>query len=304
MSGFQPFEVVEIWLYSTPMLLGTLTADADGVISGSFTVPSGTPAGTHHIVLFDEAETQYTSVDLTVAAYGAARRHPSLRARSATESGRAWVRESILTGFEPTPPGPAKIRTGEAPLTGARTGLTGAAPTKTRLRAATVATWLLVLASIVLLPDAFVRWFLPKDLLAAAAVTVASVAVARGRLPRAFVLASLGAGLLALVAVLLSAAPGAQLWGRWPPAGNSRRPTRRSITRSPCDRGTPILRASRRSRSRPPATPQGLRRTPPVRLRQRVPRRTMQQPMPASSPSSGPGGLARDCRARSRPNGR
>ena len=68
MSGFQPFEVVEIWLYSTPMLLGTLTADVDGVISGSFTVPSGTPAGTHHVVLFDEAGIQYTSVDLTVAA--------------------------------------------------------------------------------------------------------------------------------------------------------------------------------------------------------------------------------------------
>jgi hypothetical protein len=75
---------------------------------------------------------------------------------------------------------------------------------------------MVVLASIVLLPDAFVRWFLPKDLLAAAAVAVASVAMARGRLPRAFVLASLGAGAITLAAVLLSAAPAAQLWGRWP----------------------------------------------------------------------------------------
>lgn len=95
-------------------------------------------------------------------------------------------------------------------------GTSGPAPTKTRLRAATVAIWLLVLASIVLLPDAFVRWFLPKDLLAAAAVAVASVAVARGRLPRWFVLASLAAGVIALVAVLVSSAPGPQLWGRWP----------------------------------------------------------------------------------------
>ncbi|MFC5930972.1 O-antigen ligase family protein [Cryobacterium melibiosiphilum] len=94
--------------------------------------------------------------------------------------------------------------------------MTGPPPTKARLRAATVAIWLLVLASIVLLPDAFVRWFLPKDLVAAAAVAIASVAVARGRLPRWFVLASLGAGLIALLAVLFSAAPGAQLWGRWP----------------------------------------------------------------------------------------
>jgi hypothetical protein len=72
MSGFAPFEVVDIWLYSTPVLLGTLTADADGAISGSFTVPAGTPAGTHHIVLFDEAGTQYTSVDLTVTASASA----------------------------------------------------------------------------------------------------------------------------------------------------------------------------------------------------------------------------------------
>ncbi|TFD47320.1 hypothetical protein E3T55_15355, partial [Cryobacterium frigoriphilum] len=110
----------------------------------------------------------------------------------------------------------ASPRSRTVPGTASRSGLAGAAASKTRLRAATVAIWLLVLASIVLLPDAFVRWFLPKDLVAAAAVAVASVAVARGRLPRAFVLASLGAGVLVLVAVLLSAAPGAQLWGRWP----------------------------------------------------------------------------------------
>ncbi|TFD47319.1 LPXTG cell wall anchor domain-containing protein [Cryobacterium frigoriphilum] len=66
MSGFQPFEVVNIWLYSTPVLLGTLTADAGGNIAGSFTIPAGTPGGTHHIVMFDESGTQYTSVDLTV----------------------------------------------------------------------------------------------------------------------------------------------------------------------------------------------------------------------------------------------
>lgn len=83
-------------------------------------------------------------------------------------------------------------------------------------RSATAAIWLLVLATIVLLPDAFVRWFLPKDALAALAVVLASVAVARGRLPRWFVIAgSLAAG-LALIGVLLSAAPVVQLFGRWP----------------------------------------------------------------------------------------
>ena len=83
-------------------------------------------------------------------------------------------------------------------------------------RAATAALWLIVLATIVLLPDAFVRWFLPKDAVAAMAVAVASVGAARGRLPRWFVVVATAAGSVALVSVLLSAAPTVQLWGRWP----------------------------------------------------------------------------------------
>jgi len=85
-----------------------------------------------------------------------------------------------------------------------------------RERTGTVAIWLIVLASIVLLPDAFMRWFLAKDALAAVAVAAASVAVARGRLPRWFVLTAMAAAALAVVGVLMSAAPAVQLWGRWP----------------------------------------------------------------------------------------
>ncbi|TFB86766.1 hypothetical protein E3O10_14245 [Cryobacterium luteum] len=85
-----------------------------------------------------------------------------------------------------------------------------------RRRAATAALWLLIASSIVFLPDAFVRWFLPKDALAAIAVALASVAVARGRLPRWFVAAASSALALALLSVLISAAPGVQLMGRWP----------------------------------------------------------------------------------------
>ncbi|WP_166804835.1 hypothetical protein [Cryobacterium sp. Sr8] len=53
-------------------------------------------------------------------------------------------------------------------------------------------------------------------MLAAIAVALASVAVSRGRLPRWFVIAAASAAALALLGVLLSAAPAAQLWGRWP----------------------------------------------------------------------------------------
>ncbi len=50
-----------------------------------------------------------------------------------------------------------------------------------RERVGTVAVWLLLLACIGVLPDAFIRWFLPKDAVAGIAVAVSSVAVARGR---------------------------------------------------------------------------------------------------------------------------
>lgn len=76
--------------------------------------------------------------------------------------------------------------------------------------------WVLVLATIVLLPSAFDRWFLPKDAVAAVAVLLSSVAAGCGRLPRWFLVGATLAGALALVGVLLSAAPAVQLWGRWP----------------------------------------------------------------------------------------
>jgi len=65
-EGFKPFEVVDIWMHSTPVLLGTLTADAQGRISGSFAMPTGLASGTHHVVLVDEAGVSYTSAELVV----------------------------------------------------------------------------------------------------------------------------------------------------------------------------------------------------------------------------------------------
>ncbi|WBM79396.1 O-antigen ligase family protein [Cryobacterium breve] len=87
---------------------------------------------------------------------------------------------------------------------------------RARERLGALSIWLLVLASIVLWPDAFVRWFLPKDALAAIAVVCAALSGARGRLPRWVVAASAAAAALALTAVLLSTAPASQFWGRWP----------------------------------------------------------------------------------------
>ena len=86
----------------------------------------------------------------------------------------------------------------------------------TQRHAATAALWLLVASLIFFLPDAFVRWFLPKDALAAIAIMLASVAVARGRLPRWFVASASAALALTLLGVLISVAPGVQIMGRWP----------------------------------------------------------------------------------------
>lgn len=46
-SGFKPSTTVEIWLFSTPTLLGSATVSADGSFSKTVTVPSGLTAGSH-----------------------------------------------------------------------------------------------------------------------------------------------------------------------------------------------------------------------------------------------------------------
>ena len=67
-AGFQPFEKVTLVLHSTPTTLGTFTADAKGVLTVEFTLPAGTPVGTHTLV-FDGTTTYYQE-SLQVAAAG------------------------------------------------------------------------------------------------------------------------------------------------------------------------------------------------------------------------------------------
>jgi LPXTG-motif cell wall-anchored protein len=51
-KGFKPFEQVTLVMHSTPTVLGTFTADANGVLTVSFTLPAGTPLG-NHTLAFD-----------------------------------------------------------------------------------------------------------------------------------------------------------------------------------------------------------------------------------------------------------
>jgi hypothetical protein len=47
LKGFKAHEVVTLVLHSTPVTLGTFTADANGVVTAEFTLPAGTALGTH-----------------------------------------------------------------------------------------------------------------------------------------------------------------------------------------------------------------------------------------------------------------
>ncbi|GLU87777.1 hypothetical protein Agsp01_00320 [Agromyces sp. NBRC 114283] len=67
-TGFTPGELVEVWLHSTPVRLGELTADGVGNVRGTFTLPAKLEPGVHHIVLVDEHGAEYVSGGLTITA--------------------------------------------------------------------------------------------------------------------------------------------------------------------------------------------------------------------------------------------
>ena len=71
-EGFTAGETVEVWLESIPVQLGTLMVNAQGGLSGSFTIPIDTTGGIHHIVLIDSAGVRYASAAaITVTALSA-----------------------------------------------------------------------------------------------------------------------------------------------------------------------------------------------------------------------------------------
>jgi len=49
-SGFAPGSIVEVWMMSNPIQLGTTSADSKGKVEGSFEVPSGIESGSHRLV--------------------------------------------------------------------------------------------------------------------------------------------------------------------------------------------------------------------------------------------------------------
>ena len=51
LAGFEPGSVMEAWLFSTPVLLGTTKVGTDGTITATFTIPEDAPSGSHRVVI-------------------------------------------------------------------------------------------------------------------------------------------------------------------------------------------------------------------------------------------------------------
>jgi LPXTG-motif cell wall-anchored protein len=68
-AGFQPHEWVTLTMHSTPTTVGRFQADANGVVTAEFTVPAGTPVGTHTFV-YEGDQGTYFQESFTVTAGG------------------------------------------------------------------------------------------------------------------------------------------------------------------------------------------------------------------------------------------
>lgn len=51
LAGFKPSTMMEAWLFSTPMLLGTTKVGANGTVTGTFVIPDKAPEGAHRVVI-------------------------------------------------------------------------------------------------------------------------------------------------------------------------------------------------------------------------------------------------------------
>ena len=71
-SGLVPGSTYSVQLFSTPVVLGTVTADPSGAFTQSFAIPADTAPGAHQIKLFDAAGVERASLGITILAAPAA----------------------------------------------------------------------------------------------------------------------------------------------------------------------------------------------------------------------------------------
>lgn len=66
-TGFGAGEQVPVVLYSTPVVLTTATADSQGRVHTTVTIPAGTAAGQHTLVLFGESQVKAATITVQAA---------------------------------------------------------------------------------------------------------------------------------------------------------------------------------------------------------------------------------------------
>ncbi len=63
-SGARPDETVNVWMFSTPIQIGSGKVSADGVFAGKFAIPNDVDSGSHRLVL---KTVSYTGSESTVS---------------------------------------------------------------------------------------------------------------------------------------------------------------------------------------------------------------------------------------------
>jgi len=72
-NGFGAGQQLDITLYSSPVSMGTVTSDSSGAFTRSVTIPAGTPAGGHRIVVSTRDGRLQAGADITVVSAGPSR---------------------------------------------------------------------------------------------------------------------------------------------------------------------------------------------------------------------------------------
>ena len=102
-TDFDPGESVQVWMHSLPVLLSTVTADQNGSILTSVTVPASTTSGLHHVVMIgvSSSTAQLSSETITVINSGTGTVRAAVVAQQTIELAR--------TGTETIPVGGAAL---------------------------------------------------------------------------------------------------------------------------------------------------------------------------------------------------
>ncbi len=99
-AGFRPGSTVDVWLFSTPYLLGEITVAADGTFSAVLPVPAGVAAGDHTVQLNGVgADGSVRSLDLGVVLTAPAAAGSSALASTGSDAGVLLLVALVMVGM-------------------------------------------------------------------------------------------------------------------------------------------------------------------------------------------------------------